>query len=325
MFYEWTRIVRGWGARLVRRRLRLCAAPGARAAVDPRAGRARPGAAAVGLHRHLVDRHRRLFRRPRASASASSRRRSARARPSKGCTAALPRRPCSAAPGRWPRASACRCSLLAPLFAVAAQGGDLFESGMKRRAGVKDFGQLAAGPWRRARPARRAGAGGCADRAGAASGADVTRKIAILGATGSIGKSTLDLVERSPDRFEVVAVTAATNVEALADDRPADRREAGRHRRREPAAPSLQRAAGRHRLPRRGGRGGADRSRRGRGRAGHRRDRRLRRPASRPWPRSKPGRTVALANKEALVTAGELMTDAADAQRRDTAARRQRA
>jgi 1-deoxy-D-xylulose-5-phosphate reductoisomerase len=45
----------------------------------------------------------------------------------------------------------------------------------------------------------------------------VTRKIAILGATGSIGKSTLDLVERSPERFEVVAVTAATNVEALAD------------------------------------------------------------------------------------------------------------
>ena len=43
------------------------------------------------------------------------------------------------------------------------------------------------------------------------------RKIAILGATGSIGKSTLDLVERSPDRFEVVAVTAATNSKALAD------------------------------------------------------------------------------------------------------------
>ena len=43
------------------------------------------------------------------------------------------------------------------------------------------------------------------------------RKIAILGATGSIGKSTLDLVERSPERFEVSVVTAATNVEALAD------------------------------------------------------------------------------------------------------------
>lgn len=44
----------------------------------------------------------------------------------------------------------------------------------------------------------------------------MTRRIAILGATGSVGKSTLDLVERSPDRFAVMAVTAATNVEALA-------------------------------------------------------------------------------------------------------------
>ena len=42
------------------------------------------------------------------------------------------------------------------------------------------------------------------------------RRISILGATGSIGKSTLDLVGRSPDRFEVVAVSAATNVDALA-------------------------------------------------------------------------------------------------------------
>ena len=45
----------------------------------------------------------------------------------------------------------------------------------------------------------------------------MTRKLAILGATGSVGKSTLDLVERNRDRFEVMAVTAATNVEALAD------------------------------------------------------------------------------------------------------------
>ena len=45
----------------------------------------------------------------------------------------------------------------------------------------------------------------------------MTRKIAILGATGSVGKSTLDLVARNPERFEVVAVTAATNAEALAD------------------------------------------------------------------------------------------------------------
>ena len=30
--------------------------------------------------------------------------------------------------------------VLAPILALAAQGGDLFESGMKRRAGVKDSG-----------------------------------------------------------------------------------------------------------------------------------------------------------------------------------------
>lgn len=35
--------------------------------------------------------------------------------------------------------------LLAPLFAIAAQGGDLFESGMKRKAGVKDSGSWLPG------------------------------------------------------------------------------------------------------------------------------------------------------------------------------------
>ena len=35
--------------------------------------------------------------------------------------------------------------LLAPVFAVAAQGGDLFESGLKRRAGVKDSGSWLPG------------------------------------------------------------------------------------------------------------------------------------------------------------------------------------
>ena len=34
---------------------------------------------------------------------------------------------------------------LAPVLAVAAQGGDLFESGMKRRVGVKDSGALLPG------------------------------------------------------------------------------------------------------------------------------------------------------------------------------------
>jgi 1-deoxy-D-xylulose-5-phosphate reductoisomerase len=43
------------------------------------------------------------------------------------------------------------------------------------------------------------------------------RRLTILGATGSVGTSTLDLVERSPERFDIVALTAAVNVQALAD------------------------------------------------------------------------------------------------------------
>lgn len=43
------------------------------------------------------------------------------------------------------------------------------------------------------------------------------RTISILGATGSIGKSTLELVERNSGAFSVTSVTAATNAEALAD------------------------------------------------------------------------------------------------------------
>lgn len=42
------------------------------------------------------------------------------------------------------------------------------------------------------------------------------RTVTILGATGSIGTSTLDLLERSPEMFEVVALTANCDVERLA-------------------------------------------------------------------------------------------------------------
>ena len=42
------------------------------------------------------------------------------------------------------------------------------------------------------------------------------RRISVLGATGSIGTSTLDVIARDPSRFEVVALTAHTNAEGLA-------------------------------------------------------------------------------------------------------------
>jgi 1-deoxy-D-xylulose-5-phosphate reductoisomerase len=42
------------------------------------------------------------------------------------------------------------------------------------------------------------------------------KTVSILGATGSIGTSTLDLVEREPDRFRVRALTANCDVEGLA-------------------------------------------------------------------------------------------------------------
>lgn len=43
------------------------------------------------------------------------------------------------------------------------------------------------------------------------------RTVSILGATGSVGTSTLDLIERQPDAFEVVALTAHRDVAGLAD------------------------------------------------------------------------------------------------------------
>jgi 1-deoxy-D-xylulose-5-phosphate reductoisomerase len=137
----------------------------------------------------------------------------------------------------------------------------------------------------------------------------VTKKIAILGATGSIGSSTLDLIERSRGQFEVTAVTAATNSAKLAgiarrtgarlavvadDSRLGDLAErlAGTDCRAAAGEAALIEAAT------------ADA------------DMVIAaivgcvglRPA---MAAVEAGRTVALANKEALVTAGKLMTDAA--------------
>ena len=42
------------------------------------------------------------------------------------------------------------------------------------------------------------------------------KKISVLGSTGSIGVNTLDVVDRNPDRFEVVALSTGSNIELLA-------------------------------------------------------------------------------------------------------------
>jgi 1-deoxy-D-xylulose-5-phosphate reductoisomerase len=138
----------------------------------------------------------------------------------------------------------------------------------------------------------------------------VTRRtVSILGATGSVGTSTLDLIERAPERFEVVALTAATNVAALAD---AARRTGARLAVIDDATllPELQeRLSGTH------CRAATGREALSEAAAGEA-----------EWVMAaivgcaglepvmaavEAGRTVALANKEALVTAGALMTDAA--------------
>ncbi len=47
--------------------------------------------------------------------------------------------------------------------------------------------------------------------------AERPRRISILGATGSIGESTLDLIGRDPEGFDVVALTGGKNVRRLAE------------------------------------------------------------------------------------------------------------
>ncbi len=41
------------------------------------------------------------------------------------------------------------------------------------------------------------------------------QRVTVLGSTGSVGKNTLDVIARHPDRFEVFALSASTNVEEM--------------------------------------------------------------------------------------------------------------
>ena len=135
------------------------------------------------------------------------------------------------------------------------------------------------------------------------------RKLSIMGATGSVGSSTLDLIERAPERFEVVALTAGSNASALA--KAALRTNA-----------RLAVIADESRLPE------LDQALAGSAcRAASGREAMMEAAAGEAeWVMAAvvgcaglepimaalgAGRTVALANKEALVTAGSLMIDAA--------------
>jgi 1-deoxy-D-xylulose-5-phosphate reductoisomerase len=137
------------------------------------------------------------------------------------------------------------------------------------------------------------------------------RTVTILGATGSVGRSTLDLIARNAQRFDVLALTARTDVDGLA----AAARRVGARRaviadpERQPALEAALEgsgieAAGGDQAVLESAAMGAD------------------------WTMAaivgiaglgptmaalRQGRTVALANKEALVSAGALMTEAARA------------
>lgn len=137
------------------------------------------------------------------------------------------------------------------------------------------------------------------------------KTLTILGATGSVGQSTLDLVLRDPDAFDVVALTANANVDELAraaratraqlavvaDSRHLDALEAAL------AGSGVATAAGPEAVIA-AARMGADWTMAAIvGCAG----------LSPVMAALEGGRTVALANKEALVSAGEVMMAAARA------------
>lgn len=138
----------------------------------------------------------------------------------------------------------------------------------------------------------------------------MTRKtISILGATGSVGSSTLDLIERNPDRFEVIAVTAAKNVASLADAALRTRAKLAVIDDLELLAELGDRLAGS------GCRAATGRDALAEAASG---EAELVMAAIVGCAGLEPvmaaieaGRTIALANKESLVTAGELMTSAA--------------
>ena len=90
------------------------------------------------------------------------------------------------------------------------------------------------------------------------------RGVTILGSTGSVGQSTVDLIARDPESYRVEALVAGNSVEALAEQARRLRRPHGRGRQ-SAALPGAEGCPGRH-LDRGRGRARGGRSRRRRGR-----------------------------------------------------------
>jgi 1-deoxy-D-xylulose-5-phosphate reductoisomerase len=135
------------------------------------------------------------------------------------------------------------------------------------------------------------------------------RSVTILGATGSVGRSTLDLIERNKDRYNVLALTANRDAEGLAQ--AAKRVNARRaviadesllpNLREQLAGSGIEAAAGTDAVIQAAAEGADWTMAAIVGTAGLR-------PVMAAL---RNGRAVALANKEALVSAGDLMTRAA--------------
>ncbi len=139
----------------------------------------------------------------------------------------------------------------------------------------------------------------------------MTRSVTVLGATGSVGRSTLDLIERNRDRFEIVALTARKDIDGLIElagkfrpQRAVIGDEAHLPRLREALAGTGVEAVGGDRAIVEAAGAGADWTMAAIvGTAGLK-------PVMRAL---EAGGTVALANKESLVSAGALMIQAAKA------------